>query len=129
MLDKIKEQYGKVYEDHFNHVFEGKFDVQCEWGFPVLALLISSKNVEVKSHWRIAVDVTSQDFTLSSKAYKVEESELELEDAALTPEWTSIDKTTLNFIVDRVVLISEQLFGEQQQTDTVPESEETPKEE
>jgi hypothetical protein len=73
--------------------------------------------------------VTSQDFTLSSKAYRVEESELVLEDGALTPEWTSIDKTTLNFIVDRVVLISEQLFGEQEQTETVPESEETPKEE
>lgn len=73
--------------------------------------------------------MTSQDFTLSSKAYRAEESELELEDSALTPEWTSIDKTTLNFIVDRIVLISEQLFGEQEQTDTVPESEETPKEE
>lgn len=132
MLDKVKEQYGAVYEEHFNHVFEGRFDVKCEWGFPVLALLISSKNVEVKSQWRIAVDVLSKDFTLSSKAYRLELSRLELEDELPVPEWTSIDKTTLDFIIERVVLISQKVFGEQEpeeNTETVPESEEQPKEE
>lgn len=132
MLEEVREQYGKVYEDHFNHVFEERFDVKCEWGFPILALLISSKSAEVKSHWRIAIDVTNEDFTLSSKAYRLESSRLEFEDGLPVPEWTSIDKTTLNLIVERVVLISQQIFGDDKaKTDetVVQESEELPKEE
>jgi hypothetical protein len=126
MLDQVKEKNSKIFVDHFNEVFGERFDVTCDWGFPVVGLEFGSKNPEYEINWRIAIDVVKPDYTLQTFAARVSG---EGEEKTLTPEYATIDKATIDFIVGRSVMLSNNLFGQETtETETVTEesTEDTP---
>jgi hypothetical protein len=47
MLNQVKEKNSQMFVDHFNEVFGGKFNVECEWGFPVMMLQLSTKEESI----------------------------------------------------------------------------------
>ena len=118
MLDQVKQKNQQIFVDHFNEVFGGKFDVQCEWGFPVMMLEFATKNEEFVVKWRITVDVTKPDYTLQTYGAKIEEDKE-------IPQFATIDKTTLEFILSRAIMLSQSLFPQDQATETEESTEET----
>jgi hypothetical protein len=106
MLDQVKQKNAKMFVDHFNEVFGGKFDVECEWGFPVMMLQFSTKEESVTVRWRITIDVTKPDYTLQTYAAKLD-GETEI------PQFATIDKTALDFIVGRSMMLSNNLFPQE----------------
>lgn len=115
MLDQVKQKNAQIFVDHFNEVFGGKFDVQCEWGFPVMILEFATKNEEFVVKWRITVDVTKPDYTLQTYGAKIEEGKE-------IPQFATIDKTTLEFILSRAMMLSNNLFPQEEEAETVTES-------
>ena len=111
MLDQVKQKNAQIFIDHFNEVFGGKFDVECEWGFPVMILQFSSKNEEFVVKWRITVDVTKPDYTLQTYSAKIEEDKE-------IPQFATIDKTTLEFILTRAIMLSQSLFPQEKPNET-----------
>lgn len=123
MLEKVKQKNSKLFVDHFNQVFEDKFEVQCEWGFPVLGLEFTSKNPEYRINWKMAIDVTKPDYTLQTFAARISG---EGEEEVLTPEYATIDKTTIEFIVGRAMMLSNNLFPQEEEAETTESAEEAP---
>jgi hypothetical protein len=115
MLEQVKEKNSQLFVDHFNEVFGGKFEVSCSWGFPVVSLGFTSKNPEYEINWRMAIDVTKPDYTLQTFAAKVSG---EGEERVLTPEFATIDKTTIEFIVGRTIMLSNNLFPQETEEST-----------
>lgn len=100
MLDKIQKKYSEVYENHFKEIFKDGYDVKCEWGFPVIKLEFSNPVSEIIFN----IDIRSGDYGLFMKGK-------EMKDEVEVPAFAALDKATLNFIVERTILISENLFG------------------
>lgn len=111
MLDQVKQKNAQIFVDHFNEVFGGKFDVECEWGFPVMILQFSSKNEEFVVKWRITVDVTKPDYSLQTYGAKLK-GDIEI------PQFATIDKTTLEFILTRAIMLSQTLFPQDKPNET-----------
>ena len=117
MLDQVKQKNAQMFVDHFNEVFGEKFDVECEWGFPVMMLQFSTKEESITVRWRLSIDVTKPDYTLQTFASKLE-NEVEI------PQFATIDKTALEFIVGRSIMLSNTLFP-QETTETETATEES----
>lgn len=111
MLDQVKQKNAQIFVDHFNEVFGSKFDVECEWGFPVMILQFSSKNEEFIVKWRITVDVTKPDYSLQTYGAKLQ-GDIEI------PQFATIDKTTLEFILTRAIMLSQSLFPQDKPNET-----------
>jgi hypothetical protein len=116
MLDQVKEKNSQIFIEHFNQVFGEKFEVECDWGFPVLSLGFKSKTEEREVHWVLTIDVVKSDYTLQTLAAKISG---EGEEKTFTPEYAVVDKTTIDFILERSVMLSNSLFSQ-----TQPENEE-----
>jgi len=119
MLEKVKEKNSKVFVSHFNEAFGEKFEVECDWGFPVLVLEFASKNVDYKINWKIAIDVTKPDYTLQTFAARVSG---EGDDKVFTPEYATIDKATIEFIVGRSIMLSNNLFPQEETEESTEEA-------
>ena len=122
MLDQVKQKNSQMFVDHFNEVFGERFEIKCDWGFPVVGLEFTSKNPEYKIHWRMAIDVVKPDYTLQTFAAKISG---EGENQVLTPEYTTIDRTAIEFIVGRAMMLSNNLFPQEKQ-ETEAATEESP---
>lgn len=104
MLQDVQKRNGKIFEDHFKEVFGGQFEVECKWGFPIIQLSVISNKSEVKSNFTFVIDVTNSEYSLNVKGYKVvEEKEV--------PVNVAIDSKTIDFIVERTVLVTDKMFG------------------
>ena len=106
MLDQIKEKNAQIFIDHFNEVFGNKFNVECEWGFPVMTLEFSTKEELTTVRWKLNIDVTKPDYSLQTFASKLE-GEKEI------PHVAMIDKTALDFIISRSMILSQNLFSQE----------------
>jgi hypothetical protein len=106
MLNQVKEKNSQMFVDHFNEVFGGKFNVECEWGFPVMMLQLSTKEESITVRWRLSIDVTKPDYTLQTFASKLE-GEVEV------PQFATIDRAALEFIVGRSMMLSNNLFPQE----------------
>jgi hypothetical protein len=104
MLDKIKEQNSKKIVDHFNNFFKGKYEVECNWGFPMLVLSFSSSEKSLNNFWKITIDVVTTGFNVDMKSYSVVEGKE-------SPEWSGIDSQTLGFIMQETLKISKEIFS------------------
>jgi hypothetical protein len=100
MLDEIQKKYSEVYENHFKEIFKDGYDVKCEWGFPVIKLEFSNPKSEIIFN----IDIRSGDYGLFMKGK-------EMKDEVEVPAFAALDSSTLKFIVERTILISENLFG------------------
>jgi len=116
MLDQVKEKNSKIFIEHFNQVFGEKFKVECDWGFPVLSLSFKSQTEERQVHWILTMNVVKSDYTLQTLAAKISG---EGEEKTFTPEYAVVDKTTIDFILERSIMLSNNLFSQEQ-----PETEE-----
>lgn len=100
MLDKIQKKYSEVYENHFKEIFKDTYDVKCEWGFPIIRLGFSNPKSEIIFN----IDIRNGDYGLFMKGK-------EMKDEVEVPAFAVLDKSTLNFIVERTILISENIFA------------------
>lgn len=104
MLQDVQKRNGKIFEDHFKEVFGDQFEVECKWGFPIIQLSVISNKSEVKSNFTFVIDVTNSEYSLNIKGYKVvEEKEV--------PVNVAIDSKTIDFVVERTILITDNMFG------------------
>ena len=111
MLNQVKEKNEQIFIDHFNEVFGDKFNVQCEWGFPVMMLEFATKNEEFVMKWRVTIDVAKPDYSLQTYGAKIEEDKE-------IPQFATIDKTTLEFILTRAIILSQNLFPQDKPNET-----------
>ena len=111
MLDQVKQKNAQIFVDHFNEVFGEKFAIECEWGFPVMILQFSTKNEEFVVKWRITIDVAKPDYTLQTYGARIE-GDIEI------PQFATIDKTTLEFILTRAIMLSQNLFPQDKPNET-----------
>lgn len=121
MLKKVKEKNETLIREHFQEVFGENYDFEVKWGIPVTLLTITFEKETTKSIWKLAFNMEDETYELSTFATKmVEEKEV--------PDWSTIDKNTIDFIIKRTAEISEQLFitrevPEQPQQEVNPEIE------
>jgi hypothetical protein len=115
-LDKIKQQYEEAFVEDFSRVLGEKFEVICNWGVPVIILEITSKDPNMRITWKFSIDTVKPDYILQTSAVKIE-------DDKETPTLASIDRTTLEFIVNRAIFLAKNLFKEESE-ETVQESSE-----
>ena len=83
-----------------------------------MMLEFATKNEEFVVKWRITVDVTKPDYTLQTYGAKIEEDKE-------IPQFATIDKTTLEFILSRAIMLSQSLFPQDKEAETEESTEET----
>ena len=121
MLKELAKQKGEIFENFFTEAFENRFNVECDWGFPVISLSIKSKEEsEIKNNWAFRIDTTTEEYSFTSEGYR-EEGEGENKKITILP--VSIDSNTINFIVKNVVSITEYIFELNKTTETETEIE------
>lgn len=109
MLKELAKQKGEIFENFFTEAFENRFNVECDWGFPVISLSIKSKEEsEIKNSWFFRIDTRTEEYSFTSEGYR-EEGEEKNKKITILP--VSIDSNTINFIVKNVVSIMEDVFG------------------
>lgn len=122
MLKELAKQKGEIFENFFTKAFENRFNVKCDWGFPVISLSIKSKKEsEIKNSWFFRIDTRTEEYSFTSEGYR-EEGEKENKEITVLP--VSIDSNTINFIVKNVVSITEDIFGLNKITEAENEVEE-----
>ena len=121
MLKEVAKQKGEIFENFFTEAFENRFNVECDWGFPVISLSIRSKEEsEIKNNWIFRIDTRTEEYSFTSEGYR-EEGEKENKKIIILP--VSIDSNTINFIVKNVVSITEYIFELNKTTETETEIE------
>lgn len=121
MLKEVAKQKGEIFENFFTEAFENRFNVECDWGFPVISLSIRSKEEsEIKNNWIFRIDTRTEEYSFTSEGYR-EEGEEENKKITILP--VSIDSNTINFIVKNVVSITEYIFELNKTTETEIETE------
>ena len=121
MLKELAKQKGEIFENFFTEAFENRFNVECDWGFPVISLSIKSKEEsEIKNHWVFWINTTTEEYSFTSEGYR-EEGEGENKKITILP--VSIDSNTINFIVKNVVSITKEIFEPNKTTETENETE------
>lgn len=109
MLKDIKATNENIIKEHFSEIFGKNYTIECNWNFPVCILTIVYEDEQKMSEWKIITDLTTQDFNLETFATKNEKVE-NSEDVKVLPDKSSIDNKTINFIIERLSLISESFF-------------------
>ena len=69
------------------------------------------------------IDVTKPDYTLQTFAAKISG---EGEEQTLTPEYATVDKTTIDFVVGRSIMLSNSLFPQEEAETATESAEEAP---
>lgn len=123
MLKELAKQKGEIFENFFTEAFQNRFNVECDWGFPVVSLSIKSKEEsEIKNNWTFRIDTRTEEYSFTSEGYRyTEEGEEESKKIIILP--VSIDSNTINFIVKNVVSITEKIFEPNKTTETETETE------
>lgn len=103
MLKKIKEKNEFLIKDHFEKVFGEDYNFEVNWGMPIVVLTITFEKEERKSIWKLGFNMDDENYELSMLGIKTE-------DEKEFPDWSTIDKNTVDFIIKRTIEISEQLF-------------------
>src|SRR5690554_572657 len=122
MLNKIKLKNEEIISNYLQNVFDDSFKIKTDWGFPITKVTINSDLDSKKSTWELTFNLLAKNFNISTINSKTEEEGLEV------PEWGSIDSSTINYIIDTTIAITEQLFTTRPQ-DTEEEKTEEPDEE
>lgn len=116
MLKELAKQKGEIFENFFTQAFQNRFNVECDWGFPVISLSIKSKEEsEIKNNWIFRIDTRTEEYSFTSEGYR-EEGEEKNKKITILP--VSIDSNTINFIVKNVVSITEKIFEPNKTTET-----------
>ena len=105
-MKELQEKNGKKIVDFFQNAFGDNFDIKCTWGFPRTVLEFVNTNGEIKTKWRIAVDLVEPNYFIESKSWKME-GEKEI------AEWGLIDKNVINFIVGNITKINSEILENQ----------------
>lgn len=108
MLRKIKEKNEKILKEDFKKALGGSIEVDVDWGFPVSRIQLKDFVEEEKltTTVLITVDLLNEDsFSLTTHSFRVDE-----DGKQILGEPTTIDSGTINFISERIKLISGYLF-------------------
>lgn len=124
MLKDIKATNEKIIKEHFSEIFGENYNIECNWNFPVCVLTIVYEDKQKMSEWKIITDLTTQDFNLETFATKNEKVE-NSEDVKVLPDRSSIDNKIINFIIERLSLISENFFTTRKVENPTPSQSET----
>ena len=117
MLQEIKEKNSIMFVEHFNQAFDEKYEIECEWGFPVLSIKLISKNPEYDISWHFNIDVVKPDYVLQVYGAKLQsEGESQLKVA----EPITIDKSTIDFIIGRSIYLTNLILGEEEEKEEAP---------
>jgi hypothetical protein len=109
-LDQIRDYNSQMFVDHFKEALGEKFDITCNWAFPVMELQFKTKDPNNVVIWKFNIDVIKPDYTIQTYGSK-KESDVE------TPQFATIDKIAIEFIVSRSIMLSHYLFPNNDEND------------
>ena len=105
MLKTMKQKYGQHYASILKQSFGGAKEITCDWGVPIIKVTMEFENEGVTTLFIVSVDAETNNYFLNLQSYK-------LDGEVKVSENTNIDKQTIDFIVDTVVQITDNMFAE-----------------
>jgi hypothetical protein len=103
MLKQIKQTNEKILKKHFEQSFGEESKVEVNWGFPIITVEITLNHPETKTIFKITFNSDTEDYDLSSYAIK-------MVDGKEIPDFASISKQVIDFIIKDSNAITEQFF-------------------
>lgn len=116
MLKEVQKNFSKIYEDHFKAALNVK-EVECNWGMPEINLTIKENEGSVHRVTVFVVNTIEGTIKTYTKAWSVKEDE------RIEPIFTIVVKEVEDFIKERVIALTEQIFSSPVKSETKAEVE------
>ena len=117
MLKDMRKKYGEHYSSILKQTFSNAKEVQCNWGVPVIEVILTFEDQDITT-LGFQINVETEQYSLNVETYK-------LEDEIKVSKPTSLDGKVISFIVDTVIKITENMFSAPEDTDANANTEET----
>lgn len=103
-LKTIKEYYEKIISQHFQEIFGEFYNVETNFGIPTTVVHVKLIEETKSSEWKFTFDTFEKTFNIDSFATKKEGENI-------VPDWSGISSEIINFVIDRTILILENILS------------------